>query len=333
MEKLPPEVLFQIFVQLSQEDIKFISITCTQWDKIVQDFPLFEREMNLRSPLNYFCKTIVKDLKLYPTFGRSVEVVKVQEEREERRKNEDFYFDYGVDKFSSLIELCPNLEKLKISARGVNFLSSIATEILHREGRFRSNLTLLELDCNAIEENDHDYALEILCKKSIATNFAKLVNYTYPTLHKLVISWICDDSQCMRFAFVHDNLFSHNNCLIRALKIECPGSIMTKACLNYIISGQLENLEDLDLFLTLVDYIDENDMVVKVDEQNNLIIWKELKYFCSSNLKNYNIALKRDYYSYIFSFDNCKNKEDKFYSDSEDYGIYFDDSDDRDGVE
>lgn len=96
--------------------------------------------------------------------------------------------------------------------------------------------------------------------------------------------------------------------LIHLEKIEIIGGCYTisKACLEYFISGQLGRLNTLNLFLGVQD-------TTNGTEEDT---WDYLKEYCKSCLKQYNILLvENSTYStkILFTFDNCSDKKESYH--------------------
>lgn len=109
--------------------------------------------------------------------------------------------------------------------------------------------------------------------------------------------------------FIYENTDDSNKAmLIHLEKIEIIGGCYTisKACLEYFISGQLGRLNTLNLCLGVQDTTDGA-------EEN---IWDYLKEYCKSCLKQYNILLvENSTYStkILFAFDNCSDKKEGYH--------------------
>lgn len=101
---------------------------------------------------------------------------------------------------------------------------------------------------------------------------------------------------------------------------------MTKTCLEFIISGCLTRLDNLDLFLTLIG---EHDREREIEEKdNNVVLWKKITVFCSAKLKHYNITFVNPQDDHLFSLDNCEDENDQYYKKYRYENDYYDNDND-----
>ncbi|CAO3633274.1 unnamed protein product [Mucor hiemalis] len=319
---IPSEILFQIFRYLTQDDLKhYVSLTCKQWYEVVQGFSLVKYSVQVESPLNYHFAKLLQDAKKSPAFSHNIKkmIMKDQSVPESYDKNQSFYYDFGVDTLHQIIQLCPNLSELKIVLRSIDAWNKFEEMFICDDSLIKSQIKLFELkfdekfvlgeDSFSLNADPPTLFEATLFEGAKAFDLVKLTSTT--SLCELIIGET-EYSLTEPLVFVKDSWCISKNYFLTTIKIVCPRFGMTKACLEYIISGHLIALQNLDLCMVIVDNIDENGTVFNMIDADVNTIFHQFKQFCLRDLENYNIALADMYETCVFASDNCENEEESY---------------------